>query len=183
MFAKCFPIGKSGCDSKQQSCEQNITQQATRSELPHAAWIVLMPNVHHSACGRPTYYEARHGELRLPVVLQIDTTSARFQLRFVASGLSMEFSTQLIPEPVLKMRGQDANGTKLLAESLILESCAANGEWTPTRWSFTLRSVDIEVCGYKAEHLRDESWPPQDTTAFSLLVGAEDEALWSVCVE
>ena len=133
--------------------------------------------------GLPRYHETRLGELSPPLVLRIDTTSTRFQLRFVAPGLSMEFAVHLASEAVVKLRWQDANGTKAVVESLGSETCKKHVEWIPTRWSFTRRTVEIDVCGDSTKYIQNEVPIVEATTPFTLLVGSEAEAFWSVCLD
>ena len=122
------------------------------------------------------------------MVLQIDTTSTRFQLRFLAAGLSIEFAVHLTPKPALQMRRQDINGTKTVLESFSLQLCAASSAWNPTRWSFASGTVEIDICGEKALEIQrlfqhESNELGASTTPLSLLVGSEEEALWSVCLE
>ena len=99
--------------------------------------------------GIPRYHETRLGKVSAPLVLSIGTTSTRFQLRFLAAELSMEFAVQLTTEAVVRLWWQGANGTKAVAESLSSHTCNERSEWISTRWSLSPHGSEIDICGGK----------------------------------
>lgn len=132
--------------------------------------------------GVPRYHETRLGKLFAPLVLSIDTTSTRFQLRFLEAEWSMEFAVQLATEPVVRLWWQGANGTRAVAESLRAHACSERSEWISTRWSLSPHGSEIDICDGKTEFIQHEVPLREATAPFSLLVGSEAEALWSVCL-